>query len=105
MTVVQSAQALTSSDLLRQNLPVTPSHLNPRERHGRDHGSGLGFNLGQDGGRSAGRSLAGAEQVRHLPEQVAALSEQYSLTLQNGYNVIQQGVVPVPGIRAPGAKL
>jgi hypothetical protein len=25
-------------------------------------------------------------------------TEQYSLTLQNGYNVIQQGVVPVPGI-------
>jgi hypothetical protein len=25
-------------------------------------------------------------------------NEQYSLTLQNGYNVIQQGVVPVPGI-------
>jgi hypothetical protein len=28
------------------------------------------------------------------------LSEQYSLTLQNGYSVIQQGVVPVPGIAA-----
>ena len=26
------------------------------------------------------------------------LSERYSLTLQNGYNLIQQGVVPVPGI-------
>jgi len=26
------------------------------------------------------------------------LSEQYSLTLQNGYNLIQQGIVPVPGI-------
>ncbi|MFL6792197.1 MAG: hypothetical protein ACJ8EE_13645 [Bradyrhizobium sp.] len=26
------------------------------------------------------------------------LSEQYSLTLQNGYNVVQQGIVPVPGI-------
>ena len=26
------------------------------------------------------------------------LSEQYSLTLQNGYNLIQQGLVPVPGI-------
>jgi hypothetical protein len=25
-------------------------------------------------------------------------SEQYSLTLQNGYDVIQQGIVPVPGI-------
>jgi hypothetical protein len=27
-----------------------------------------------------------------------SLSEQYSLTLQNGYNLIQQGIVPVPGI-------
>jgi hypothetical protein len=26
------------------------------------------------------------------------LNEQYSLTLQNGYNLIEQGVVPVPGI-------
>jgi hypothetical protein len=26
------------------------------------------------------------------------LSEQYSLTLENGYNLIQQGLVPVPGI-------
>ena len=25
-------------------------------------------------------------------------NEQYSLTLQNGYNLIQQGIVPVPGI-------
>lgn len=27
-----------------------------------------------------------------------SLDEQYSLTLQNGYNLIQQGYVPVPGI-------
>jgi len=27
-----------------------------------------------------------------------SLSDQYSLTLQNGYNVIQQGTVPVPGL-------
>jgi hypothetical protein len=26
------------------------------------------------------------------------LNEQYSLTLQNGYNLIQQGIVPMPGI-------
>ena len=28
------------------------------------------------------------------------LSDQYSLTLENGYNLIQQGIVPVPGIIA-----
>ncbi len=27
-----------------------------------------------------------------------SLNDQYSLTLQNGYNVIQQGIIPVPGI-------
>jgi hypothetical protein len=32
------------------------------------------------------------------------LSEQYSVTLQNGYNVIQQGIVPVPGIAAHPAR-
>ncbi|HWX08161.1 MAG TPA: hypothetical protein VN065_20200 [Bradyrhizobium sp.] len=32
------------------------------------------------------------------------LSEQYSLTLQNGYNLIQQGIVPVPGIVARPAR-
>ena len=29
-----------------------------------------------------------------------SLSDEYSLTLQNGYNVIQQGILPVPGIIA-----
>ena len=28
------------------------------------------------------------------------LSEQYSLTLQNGYNMTQQGIVPLPGVAA-----
>jgi hypothetical protein len=32
------------------------------------------------------------------------LGEQYSLTLQNGYNVIQQSIVPVPGIAARPAR-
>ena len=32
------------------------------------------------------------------------LSEQYSLTLKNGYNVIQQGIVPVPGITSRPAR-
>jgi hypothetical protein len=32
------------------------------------------------------------------------ISEQYSLTLQNGYNLIQQGIVPVPGIVAHPAR-
>jgi hypothetical protein len=41
------------------------------------------------------QSKLGTSLSKSLP-----LSEQYSLTLQNGYKVIQQGVVPVPGIAA-----
>jgi hypothetical protein len=39
------------------------------------------------------QSKVGTSLSKSLP-----LSEQYSLTLQNGYNLIQQGIVPVPGI-------
>jgi hypothetical protein len=38
------------------------------------------------------QSKLGTSLSKSLP-----LSEQYSLTLQNGYNLIQQGIVPVPG--------
>jgi hypothetical protein len=41
----------------------------------------------------ADQSKLGTSVSKSLP-----LSEQYSLTLQNGYNLIQQGIVPVPGI-------
>ena len=41
------------------------------------------------------QSKLGTSLSKSLP-----LSEQYSLTLQNGYNMIQQGIVPVPGIIA-----
>jgi hypothetical protein len=39
------------------------------------------------------QSKLGTTLSKSLP-----LNEQYSLTLQNGYNLIQQGIVPVPGI-------
>jgi hypothetical protein len=39
------------------------------------------------------QSRLGTTLSKSLP-----LDEQYSLTLQNGYNLIQQGIVPVPGI-------
>jgi hypothetical protein len=39
------------------------------------------------------QSKLGTSLSKSLP-----LNEQYSLTLRNGYNLIQQGVVPVPGI-------
>jgi len=33
------------------------------------------------------------------------LTEQYSLTLQNGYSMVQQGLVPVPGIAAHATRI
>ncbi|PDT75879.1 hypothetical protein CO675_17275 [Bradyrhizobium sp. C9] len=41
----------------------------------------------------ADQSKIGTSLSKSVP-----LSEQYSLTLQSGYNLIQQGVVPVPGV-------
>jgi hypothetical protein len=45
------------------------------------------------------QSKLGTSLSKSLP-----LNEQYSLTLQNGYNVIQQGIVPAPGITARPAR-
>jgi hypothetical protein len=39
------------------------------------------------------QSKLGTSLSKSLP-----LNQQYSVTLQNGYNLIQQGIVPVPGI-------
>jgi hypothetical protein len=47
---------------------------------------------------SQDQSKVGTSLSKSLP-----LNQQYSLTLENGYNVIQQGMVPVPGI--PGRPL
>jgi hypothetical protein len=41
------------------------------------------------------QSKIGTSLSKSLP-----LNEQYSLILQNGYNIIQQGIVPVPGLVA-----
>ena len=45
------------------------------------------------------QSKLGTSLSKSLP-----LNEQYSLTLQNGYNVIQQGIAPAPGIVARPAR-
>jgi hypothetical protein len=44
-------------------------------------------------------SKLGTSLSKSLP-----LNDQYSLTLQNGYNVTQQGILPVPGIVARAAR-
>jgi len=99
MTVVNQPQALTSSDLLRQKFA---SDAQPSQSSGTAWAAITAPGLGSIWDKTAvearvdpsqEQSKFGTSLSKSLP-----LSEQYSLTLQNGYNVIQQGVVPVPGI-------
>ncbi|HTG07270.1 MAG TPA: hypothetical protein VK635_24905 [Bradyrhizobium sp.] len=99
MTVVNQPQTLTSSDLLRQKFA---SDAPPSQSTGTAWAAITAPGLGSIWDKTAvearvdpsqEQSKLGTSLSKSLP-----LSEQYSLTLQNGYNVIQQGVVPVPGI-------
>src|SRR5882672_1540712 len=99
MTVVNQPQALTSSDLLRQKFA---SDAQPSQSSGTAWAAITAPGLGSIWDKTAvearvdpsqEQSELGTSLTKSLP-----LSEQYSLTLQNGYNVIQQGVVPAPGI-------
>jgi hypothetical protein len=112
MTVVNQPQALTSSDLLRQKFA---SDAQPSQSSGTAWAAITAPGLGSIWDKTAvearvdpsqEQSKLGTSLSKSLP-----LSEQYALTLQNGYNVIQQGhsslscadcvhlsAVPVPGI-------
>jgi hypothetical protein len=113
MTVVHQPQALTSSDLLRQKFS---SDGQPSQSSGTAWAAITAGGVGSIWDKTAvearvdpsqEQSKLGTSLSKSLP-----LSEQYSLTLQNGYNVIQQGhsrllpcadcvnlsAVPVPGI-------
>jgi hypothetical protein len=99
MTVVNQPQTLTSSDLLRQKFA---SDAQPSQSSGTAWAAITAPGLGSIWDKTAvearvdpsqEQSKLGTSLSKSLP-----LSEQYALTLQNGYNVIQQGVVPLPGI-------
>ena len=100
MTVVNQPQTLTSADLLRQKL----SGDQPSQSSGTAWAAITAPGVGSIWDKTAiearvdpsqEQSKLGTSLSKSLP-----LGEQYSLTLQNGYNVIQQGIVPVPGIVA-----
>src|SRR5882672_1737695 len=99
MTVVNQPQTLTSSDLLRQKFA---SDAQPSQSTGTAWAAITAPGLASIWDKTAvearvdpsqEQSKLGTSLSKSLP-----LSEQYSLTLQNGYNVIQQGLAPVPGI-------
>jgi hypothetical protein len=99
MTVVNQPQTLTSADLLRQKFS---SDSQPSQSSGTAWAAITAPGVGSIWDKTAiearvdpsqEQSKLGTSLSKSLP-----LNEQYSLTLQNGYNVVQQGVVPVPGI-------
>jgi len=101
MTVVSQPQTLTSADLLRQKFSPDSQ---PSQSSGTAWAAITAPGIGSIWDKTAiearvdpaqEQSKLGTSLSKSLP-----LSEQYSLTLQNGYNIIQQGIVPVPGIVA-----
>jgi hypothetical protein len=99
MTVVNQPQTLTSADLLRQRFS---SGGQPAQSSGTAWAAISAPGVGSIWDKtsvearvdpSQEQSKLGTSLSKSLP-----LSGPYSLTLQNGYNVIQQGIVPVPGI-------
>jgi hypothetical protein len=99
MTVVNQSQTLTSSDLLRQKFSTDAP---PSQSSGTAWAAITAPGVASIWDKTAvearvdpsqEQSKLGTSLSKSLP-----LIEQYSLTLQNGYNVVQQGVVPVPGI-------
>ncbi|QWG12403.1 hypothetical protein KMZ29_22265 [Bradyrhizobium sediminis] len=101
MTVVDQPQTLTSADLLRQKFS---SDGQPSQSSGTAWAAITAPGVGSIWDKTAiearidpsqEQGKLGTSLTKSLP-----LGEQYLLTLQNGYNVIQQGIVPVPGIAA-----
>jgi hypothetical protein len=101
MTVVNQPQTLTAADLLRQK--YSPDGA-PSQSSGTAWAAITAPGVGSIWDKTAvearvdpsqEQSKLGTSLSKSLP-----LNQQTSLTLQNGYNLIQQGIVPVPGIAA-----
>jgi hypothetical protein len=101
MTVVNPAPGTTSGDLLSQKIsPNAP----PENSSGSAWAAISAPGVGSIWDKTAveARLDPGAEQGKlgTVITKSMPLSDGYSLTLQNGYNLIQQGFVPVPGVPA-----
>jgi hypothetical protein len=105
MTVVNQPQTLTGADLLRQKFS---SDSQPQQSSGTAWAALTAPGVGSIWDKTAiearidpsqEQSKLGTSLSKSLP-----LGGPYSLTLQNGYNLIQQGIVPVPGIVAHPAR-
>jgi len=88
------------SELLRKKSPMAEATRNPPDRHGGDHRPGVNVIWTRRRSRPAlippEQSKLGTSLSKSL-----SLSEQYSLTLQNGYNLIQQASSGAPASSTP----
>jgi hypothetical protein len=101
MTVVNPAPGTTSGDLLRQK--ISPNGV-PENSSGSAWAAITAPGVGSIWDKTSveARVDPGSEQGKlgtSISKSVP-LGDSYSLTLQNGYIVIQQGLVPVPGVPA-----
>jgi len=101
MTVVNPPLGTTSGDVLRQK--ISPNGT-PENSSGSAWGAITAPGVGSIWDKTSieARVDPSSEQGKlgtSLSKSVP-LADSYSLTLQNGYNVIQQGLVPVPGVPA-----
>ena len=101
MTVVSQPQNATSADVLRQKFAPDAA---PSQSSGSAWAAATAPGVGAIWDKTSieARVDPGSEQgkIGTSLTKAVPLTEQYSLTLQNGYNLIQQGIVPVPGILA-----
>ena len=101
MTVVNQPTDTTGADLLRQKIsPNAPPENSSGSAWAAITAPGVGsiwdktaVEARVDPGQEQGK--LGTTISKSVP-----LSDSYSLSLQNGFNVIQQGLVPVPGVPA-----
>ena len=101
MTVVNPPQVATSGDLLQQKIsPGAPGENSSGSAWAAVTAPGVGSIWDKTAIEARVDPTADQGKLGTSISKSVPLSENYSLTLQNGYNVIQQGLVPVPGVPA-----
>ena len=101
MTLVNQPSAITGGELLRRKIsPDAPPENSSGSAWAAITAPGIASIW--DKTSVEARVDPGAEQssLGTSISKSVPLSESYSLTLKNGYNVIQQGLVPIPGVPA-----
>jgi hypothetical protein len=101
MTVVNPAMGTTNGDLLRQKYsPNAPPEQSSGSAWAAVTAPGVGSIWDKTAIEARVDPTSEQSKLGTTISKSVPLGDSYSLTLQNGYNVIQQGLVPVPGVPA-----